>query len=236
MTSKCIIIDDEPLAIELIENHIDQLDYMEVVGTFKNAMNALAFIRNNRVDLIFLDIQMPMLSGIDFLKTVNIDPKVIFTTAYREYALESFELNVIDYLVKPITFDRFFKAVNKYLTLYSPQPPQKTEGSPNSPDKDFIYVKTNKKNTKIYFREILYVESIKDYIKIHTQAHTLIVKEKISEFENLLPEQLFLRVHRSYLVNLEKITAFTNYDIEVNAIEIPIGGIYKQHVFNVLCG
>lgn len=236
MTTKCVIIDDEPLAVELIEAHIAQLDYLEVVGTFKNAVQALDFIRTNKVDLLFLDIQMPTLSGINFLKSTNIGPKVILTTAYREYALESYELNVIDYLLKPITFDRFFKAVNKYLTLHSPVLPQRTEEVQKAQDKEYVYVKTDKKNVKLYFSQILYIESIKDYIKIYTLDDTLIVKEKISNIENLLPQHLFLRVHRSYLVNLEKVTAYTNYDVEINAIEIPIGGLYKQQVLRALCG
>lgn len=236
MLTKCVIIDDEPLAIELIEDHIAQLDYLKVTATFRNAVNALDFIKKNEVDLLFLDIQMPVLSGINFLKSANIDSKVILTTAYREYALESYELNVIDYLLKPITFDRFFKAVNKYLSLHAPQQSQKTRDAHIKPDKDFIYVKADKKNVKVLFSEILYIESIKDYSKVHTSGHTLIVKEKISSFESLLPEHLFLRVHRSYLVNLEKVTAYTNYDVEVKSIEIPIGGLYKQQVLRALCG
>ena len=236
MLTKCVIIDDEPLATELIEDHIGQLDYLKVTGTFRNAVSALDFIKKNEVDLLFLDIQMPMLSGINFLKSAHIGPKVIITTAYREYALEGYELNVIDYLLKPITFNRFFKAVNKYLSLHAPQPQQKTKDAPRRPDNDFIYVKADKKNVKVLFSEILYLESIKDYVKIHTSEHTLIVKEKISSFESLLPEHLFLRVHRSYILNLEKITAYTNYNIEVMATEIPIGGLYKQQVLKTLCG
>lgn len=235
MQTTCVIIDDEPLAIELIEDHIAQLDYLKVAGTFRNAVNALDFLKRNKVDLLFLDIQMPMLSGIDFLKSANLGPKVILTTAYREYALEGYELNVIDYLLKPITFDRFFKAVNKYFTLHSTLP-QQTKGADIRPSNDFIYVKADKKNVKVLFSDILYIESIRDYSKIHTLGHTLIVKEKISSFESLLPEHYFLRVHRSYLVNLEKITAYTNHDVEVNAIEIPIGGLYKQQVLKALCG
>lgn len=235
MTTKCVIIDDEPLAIELMERHIAQLEHLEVIGTFKNAIAAFEFIKTNHVDLLFLDIQMPMLSGIDFLKSANIVPKVIFTTAYREYALEGYELNVIDYLVKPITFDRFFKAVDKYFALGSSQLLPRPADAGDVAGNDFIFVKANKKNVKINFSDILYVESIKDYIKIRTLENTIIVKEKISEFANSLPAQHFLRVHRSYIVNTQKITAFTHYDIEMNDIEIPIGGIYKQHVLKSLC-
>lgn len=235
MGTKCVIVDDEPLATELIEDHIAQLDFLQVTGTFQNAISALEFIKKNKVDLLFLDIQMPMLSGIDFLKSANIDAKVILTSAYREYALEGYELNVIDYLLKPITFDRFFKAVNKYLTQHTPDL-SITENSLIRPTKDFIFVKSERKNIKIFFDEILYMESIKDYIKIHTLDRTVVVKEKISQFESLLPDNLFIRVHRSYLVNKQKVTAYTHQDIEVRDIEIPIGGIYKQVVLHALNG
>lgn len=236
MKTKCVIIDDEPLAIELIESHIAQMEQLEVVATFKNAVSALEFLKTSHADLLFLDIQMPMLSGTDFLKSTNIAPKVIFTTAYREYALEGYELNAVDYLLKPITFNRFFKAVDKYFQLSTTpvRPGFSAEENHGAADSSGIFVKAGKKNVKINFAEILYVESIKDYIKINTREGTIIVKEKISDFAERLPEQSFLRIHRSYIVNTQKITAFTNYDIEIGDIEIPIGGIYKQHVLNSL--
>lgn len=234
MKTKCVIIDDEPLAIELIESHVAQLSHLEVVGTFKNAVSAFEFIKTNHVDLLFLDIQMPVLSGIDFLRSSNLSLKVIFTTAYREYALEGYELNVVDYLLKPITFERFFRAVDKYFELSSTKATAQLAEAVRIPDKDFLYVKENRKNVKISFDDILYIESLKDYIKAVTSEKTIIVKDKISDFENRLPEEHFLRVHRSFIVNTRKITAFTNNDIEINAIEIPIGGIYKQHVLKML--
>ncbi|WP_017731454.1 LytR/AlgR family response regulator transcription factor [Nafulsella turpanensis] len=235
MTTKSVIIDDEPLAIELIESHAAQISGLEVVGTFKNAVKALEFLKSHPVDLIFLDIQMPVLSGIDFLKSTNIAPKVIFTTAYRKYALEGYELNVVDYLLKPITFERFFKAMDKYFSCSSSLSQNRPQESADTQEKEYIYVKADKKNVKVRMNDILYVESIKDYIKIQTPESIIIVKEKISVFEKLLPSNDFLRVHRSYLVNIHHITAFTNYDIEINSTEIPIGGIYKQYVLNVLC-
>lgn len=236
MATKCVIIDDEPLAIELIESHIAQLEHLEVAATFKNALHAFEFLKRNPVDLLFLDIQMPGLSGIDFLKSANIVPKVILTTAYREYALEGYELNIVDYLLKPITFDRFFKAIDKYFELTSIpiQSSIRLVNAAEGLENNFIYVKADKKHVKINFEDILYVESIKDYIKIITSESTIIVKERISKFSESLPEQHFLRVHRSYIVNKQKITAYTNYDIEINALEIPIGGIYKQQVLKCL--
>jgi DNA-binding LytR/AlgR family response regulator len=236
MTTKSVIIDDEPLAIELIKSHAAQISGLEVVGTFSNAVKAIEFIKTRPVDLLFLDIHMPVLSGIDFLKSTRITPKVILTTAYREYALEGYELNVVDYLLKPITFERFFKAVDKYLSCIPSDPKGSTQECVNAQDKEHIYVKADKKNLKVRLDDILYVESIKDYIKIQTPDNIILVKEKISAFEKLLPPNLFLRVHRSYLVNTRNITAFTNNDIEINSTEIPIGGLYKQQVLKALCG
>ena len=234
MKTRCVVIDDEPLAIELIENHIAQLEHLEVVGTFKNVLQAFDFIKRQPIDLLFLDIQMPMLNGIDFLRSASIAPKVILTTAYREYALEGYELNVVDYLLKPITFERFLKAVDKYYVLQTSRSPQTFAEDTGIVEKNFIYVKADKKHIKLCFDDILYVESMKDYIKIRTSQETIIVKEKISEFQKLLPEYCFIRVHRSYLVNTNKITAYTQYDVEINNLEIPIGGMYKQNVLNLL--
>ena len=230
MKVNCIIIDDEPLAIELIESHIAQLTYLKVIGTFKNAVDALEFIKTNQVDLLFLDIQMPLITGIEFLKSVDIAPKVILTTAYREYAIEAFDLNVVDYLLKPITFERFFKAIDKYFEAVPSGPQQSQVVSSPLPENGFIYVRADKKNIKVTLSDILYVESIKDYIKICTTEKTILVKEKISAFEEQLPKHLFLRVHRSYIVNRLKVTAYTNYDIEISSIEIPIGGRFKEQV------
>lgn len=234
MKTRCVVIDDEPLAIELIENHIAQLEHLEVVGTFKNVLQAFDFIKRQPIDLLFLDIQMPMLNGIDFLRSASIVPKVILTTAYREYALEGYELNVVDYLLKPITFERFLKAVDKYYVLQTSRSPQTFAEDTGIMEKNFIYVKADKKHIKLSFDDILYIESMKDYIKIRTSQETIIVKEKISEFQKLLPEHRFIRVHRSYLVNTNKITAYTQYDVEINNLEIPIGGMYKQNVLNLL--
>lgn len=234
MKTNCIIIDDEPLAIELIESHIAQLAYLKVVGTFKNAVDALKFIKTNQVDLLFLDIQMPLITGVEFLKSVDIAPKVILTTAYREYAIEAFDLNVVDYLLKPITFERFFKAINKYFDSLPSAPLQDQFKSSPLPENNFIYVRADKKNIKVMLADILYVESIKDYIKICTTEKTILVKERISAFGDQLPKQAFLRVHRSYIVNKQKITAYTNYDIEIGSIEIPIGGMFKEQVKTAL--
>jgi len=229
---KCLIIDDEPLAAALIEAHVTQMPNLEVVAICINALEGFEILKNQSIDLIFLDIQMPLLTGIEFLKSLSNPPKVIFTTAYREYAIESYELEVVDYLLKPISFDRFFKAINKFFkTIETVAPVNAIIGSQKTTG--FIYVNSNKKQHKVSFSEILYVESIKDYIRIHLCDKTIVTKDKISEFEHKLPANL-LRTHRSYIVNADKITAYTVHDIEIGNIEIPIGISYKKQLLEKL--
>lgn len=231
---KCLIVDDEPLAIELIKNHLSQIPNMELVATCQHAMMAFEVLKKEPIDLMFLDIQMPMLTGIDLVKSLPHPPGVIFTTAYRDYALESYELDVIDYLLKPITFTRFFKAINKFLDHRSIDRPMPTQTVSTQVDKpSSLYVNVNKKRVRVYFDQVLYIESIKDYVRIHTPEKRIMTKEKISEFEQKLPAQ-FLRTHRSYIVNTDKITAYTAQDIEIGDYEIPIGISYKQQVMDSL--
>jgi DNA-binding LytR/AlgR family response regulator len=232
---KCLIIDDEPFATALIKAHVKQVPNLEVVEVCINALEGFEILKNESIDLIFLDIQMPLLTGIEFLKSLSNPPKVIFTTAYREYAIESYELEVVDYLLKPISFERFFKAINKFFkTIDSKLSSDITIPVPQGSIR-FIYVNSNKKHHKISFSEILYVESIKDYIRIHLTDKTIVTKEKISEFEQKLPSN-FLRTHRSYIINADKITAYTVHDIEIGEIEIPIGISYKKQLLEKLKG
>jgi DNA-binding LytR/AlgR family response regulator len=222
MKYKCIIVDDEPLARELIESHLAHFDNFELVASFENALKAYAFLESNTIDLMFLDIEMPLLKGNDFLKKLKNPPKVIFTTAYREYALEGYELNVIDYLLKPITFDRFFVSIEKFKQLQIPKAPE------NSTNEDHIFVSSGSKNIKIVFDHILFVESLKDYITIHLEngkSHHL--KQNISAFEKILDSN-FIRIHRSYIIQAKKLTAYSKNEVEINAIEIPIGSSYKE--------
>lgn len=225
---RCVIIDDESLAIKVIKSHISQLPGFEVAYTFTNVLEALEVIKTEQIDLLFLDIEMPVLSGIDFLKTNPVTPKVIFTTAYRHYAVESYELDVVDYLLKPISFGRFLKATNKFKAMQqlpesSPLPEQQVVLN------DHLYVNVNKKFVKIMFDDILYVESLKDYVKIHLAENAVVTKDSISNFEEKLPS-FFLRTHRSFIVNTHKITAFTKVDVEIGKQEIPIGSSYKEEV------
>ena len=235
MKTRCLIVDDEPLAIQLLEAHIAQVSMLEVVGTANNALEALEALKTAQIDLVFLDIQMPMLTGVEFLKSLAQPPKVIFTTAYREYAMEGYELNIVDYLLKPITFERFFKAINKYLDSRTPAPSQAVEAPQvvKEVEAGHLFVNVNKKHIKVAFQDILYIESLKDYIKIHLPGQSLMTKEKISEFNQSLPDH-FLRVHRSFIVNTKKVTAFTAQDVEIGDIEIPIGVSYKQAVLEGL--
>lgn len=233
MKTRCLIVDDEPLAIELIRSHVLNIPRLELIATCKNALEASELITSSSIDLIFMDIQMPKITGIDFLKSVSNPPKVILTTAYREYALEGYELNVIDYLLKPITFERFFKAVNKYFELTSTIPKTEEVIVNTTPVSEYIYVNVNKKKVKVIFDEVLYIESIKDYIQIITADNKMVTKDRISDFDQKLPHY-FLRVHRSFIVNTRKITAFTTNDVEIGGLEIPIGVSYKSEVHKVL--
>lgn len=233
---KCIIVDDEPLAIKLITRHVNELPGLTLVDSFQNPLKAFDLLKKESIDLIFLDIQMPVLTGIDFVKSLPNPPGIIFTTAFRNYAVESYELNVVDYLVKPITFTRFLKSVNKFIDQQSvPAIPPTVPNSPLFSNKttNHLYVNSNKKHIKVDFDQILFVESIKDYVRIHTSQKNIITKDKISDFEKKLPNN-FLRIHRSFIVNTDRITAFTAHDVEIEEREIPIGGSYKVEVMERL--
>ncbi|MGZ3871305.1 MAG: LytR/AlgR family response regulator transcription factor [Mucilaginibacter sp.] len=230
MKIRCLLVDDEPLAIRLLQKHIAQLDFFEVVGTCNNAVKALEILNRQPVDLLFLDVKMPQLSGLDLFRALRNPPKTILTTAYREFALDGFDLGVTDYLLKPVTFDRFFKAVERYLSTVEHAVPQVLSSS----EPQFIYLRSGHKYFKVDTRDILYAESLKDYIHVHTTEKTIAAKYKISDFEKELEGKGFLRVHRSYIVNLAHVTAFTANDVEVGKLEIPIGESYKAYVYKVI--
>ena len=226
-----LIVDDEPLARTLLQKHTEQVEFIEVIGTCGNAIKALEILNSQPVDLLFLDIKMPQISGLDLLKTLSKPPKTILTTAHREFALDGFDLGVIDYLLKPITFDRFFKAIERFLQNNNPiaAPIAVRTPAPTS-----INIKSGNKFFKLNPDDILYAESIKDYIKIHTKEKAITAKYKISDLEKDLTDKGFLRIHRSFIVNLKNITAFTPSDIEIGNIEIPIGESYKEYVYKSL--
>lgn len=218
MACRCIIVDDEPPAIKVLKKFIESVPQLEVSGTCKNAFEALNLLSKERVDLIFLDIHMPKLIGTELLKTLFHPPKVIFTTAHKDFAIEAFELDAVDYLLKPISFERFLKAVNKVLQVnYSlPEPPVTTIS--------FVYFRADRKMIKVFLKDIQYIESFKDYVVIHMEdAPELRVKITLNHVEEMLPGNQFLRIHRSYIVSVDKITAFTKTDVEIGRIELPIG-------------
>jgi DNA-binding LytR/AlgR family response regulator len=229
MIWRCLLVDDEPLAIEVLEKHIETVDQLEVVGKCNNAFKAMEFLQKNPVDLMFLDIQMPKLTGTSFVRTLQNPPKVIFTTAYKEFAIDAFELDAVDYLLKPISLERFLRAVNKLTQTTYTHPEEMPAVQELSPG--FIYFRADRKMIKLFYDEILYIESIKDYIKIFRDGNSpLLVKQSITATEEMLPPHLFLRIHRSYIVSVNKITAFTNNDVEIEKIEIPIGRMYKPQL------
>jgi len=230
-----MIVDDEPLARELIRNHISKLDNIDIVAECSDAMKALQILHEKQVDLMFLDIQMPQITGIDFLRTLKHPPKVIFTTAYRQYALDGFELDVIDYLLKPITFERFIKSVNKYYQLAQDDLQQfASNGTQVKTVDSFIYVKENKKVVKVPLNEILYVEGLSEYVQIFTEKKKIITKTSMTSMEEKLPSECFLRIHKSYIVSLGKVEAFTTTSIDVPGKELPIGRSYKNAVLDSL--
>lgn len=232
MSLTCIIVDDEPLAIEIVEAYIEKIEQIKLLGKFRNAIDAFAFLQDHTVDLIFLDIQMPKLSGLDFIKTLKNPPKVIFTTAYRDYAIEGFELEVVDYLLKPIPFDRFLKAVAK--VLHQPTTALPAAPKTDTPGDDYVYFKVDKKMVKTRMAEVLYIESVKDYVKVRTADKEIVTQQKISYLEESLPRPQFLRIHRSFIINVEKIDAYSATDVEIGKFSVPIGRNYKNDVMKAL--
>lgn len=222
---KSIIIDDEPIAIKVIQEHLEKFENIECIKGFTKAIDAIEILNKEKIDLLFLDINMPGISGIEFLKSLTNPPKVIFTTAYREFAVDAFELDAIDYLVKPISFERFLKAINKFLSLA--QANQDT-GNIEIKEKDYIVLKADKKNYKIRFADILFIESLDNYIKVHTNDLSIICYESLLAIEKLLPSSEFLRIHRSYIINLTKIDVFTSSYVEIGERKFTIGRNYKD--------
>ncbi|WP_138433563.1 LytR/AlgR family response regulator transcription factor [Winogradskyella algicola] len=227
----CIIVDDESMARDIIATHLAQIQNIEVIAQCKNAIEAFNFINKNDVDLIFLDINMPEISGIAFAKSINKDIKIIFTTAYRDYAVEGFDLQAVDYLLKPIPFERLLKAVNRYFEVNTVQSNIQLKPTDRN---DFIFVRSDRRMLKITFSDILYIESLSDYIKIHLKDQCIVTRETISAIEAKLPQKDFLRIHRSYIINLNKIESFTNEELTVNRKALPISRSYKKDVLNHL--
>lgn len=219
---KCIIIEDEPIAVKILSNYISRVPFLKLQETFKNALLAKDWLTLNKTDLIFLDIHLPRLKGMEFLKTLNNPPRIIITTAYNQYAVEGFDLNVTDYLLKPIEFNRFLVAVEKVRT-------QHDEISLINKN-DSIVIRSNRKNIKILLSEIIYIESQREYIKIVTTKNEYLSRMSTHEIEKILPSNLFKRIHRSYIISLDKVNSFSAEIVEVNGISLPIGRGYRENI------
>jgi len=234
MKLHCLLIDDEPPALKVLASHIAQMNGLEIVAQCKNAIEALDVLHQKMVDVIFLDIKMPKLLGTDFLRSLPHAPKVIFVTVYRDYALEGYELDAVDYLVKPVSFERFVKAVARLKRMVGNDIPEQANDYTPNPDA-FVYLKVDKYMQKVFINEILYIESWKDYIKLFlTNGKSFLVKQSIISMENLLSEHKFLRVHRSYMVSVNQISGYNGLSVQVQSTNIPIGRLYKQAVMERL--
>ncbi|GGG44766.1 LytR/AlgR family response regulator transcription factor [Bizionia arctica] len=227
----CLIVDDEAIAREIIATHLSKISHINVIASCSNAMEAFNILSNNDIDLVFLDINMPEISGISFAKSINKNIKIIFTTAYRDYAVEGFELQAVDYLLKPISFERLLKAVNTYFEVYSDTNTKTLQKTENN---QFMFVRSDRRMIKVDFEHIIYIESYSDYIKIHLATETLVTRETISAIEAKLPSKQFLRIHRSYVIALAHITSFTNEHIVIHGQALTISRSYKKEVLELL--
>ncbi|HEX6223765.1 MAG TPA: LytTR family DNA-binding domain-containing protein [Chryseolinea sp.] len=232
MKLKCLIVEDEPIAQDILKSYIDKTDFFEVSGQLSNAIDAFSFLQNNPINLLFLDIKMPQMSGIELLKALSNKPKVIITSAYRDYAIEAFDLDVIDYLLKPFSFERFLKAVSKAFS-------EATANAPSLPgqnkEKSFFFIKGNKQLQKVFVDEIVYIESQRDYLKFKlTSDREIVTRQTIAYYEQFLPAQLFMRIHRSFIVAIDKIKTAEVNRLMIGQQYLPIGRNYKQHVFEYL--
>lgn len=242
MILKCIAVDDEPLALDIIADYVAKVPFLELVKRTENAIEAMQLVQEGNIDLVFLDIQMPELTGIQFLKIAGNKASYILTTAYSQYALESYDLNVSDYLLKPIAFDRFYKAVEKVrnqrqkqeTTVVAPPTPEPAAVPANAPIQDFIFVKTEHKIQKIELDHILYIEGLKDYISIFTKNERVITLQNMKKMEETLPKGDFIRVHKSYIIAVDKIESIERSRIAIAGKTIPVGDTYRDAFFKLI--
>lgn len=237
---RCLVVDDEPLALHILEDYISKMPFLQLVKATTNPIEALTMVQAAEADLVFLDVQMPELTGIQFLKIANGKAKVILTTAYPQYALEGYELDVVDYLLKPIAFDRFFKSVQKAQSIIQPvaaKPQVVVQAEPVQQDDfstDFIFVKTEHKIQKVYLHDIMFIEGLKDYISIFTSAERIITLQGMKKMEDALPDKHFVRVHKSYIVALNKIDSIERSRIQIGDKIIPVGDTYRDEFFRMI--
>jgi len=230
----CIILDDEPIAREILELYVQKTPELKLISITKNVREAIDVISKNSVDLIFLDIQMPEISGITFAKIIDKNVKIIFTTAHREYAVEGFEIQAIDYLLKPFSYERFNLAVNKYSKSYSSIESEETTSPVEIQNNSFTFIRSERKMIKVNFKDIILIESLSDYIKIYLTDKTLVTRETISNMEIKLPSSTFIRIHRSFIVPIDKIKSYTNEHVEIDKRELPMSRSYKDIVLKKL--
>jgi DNA-binding LytR/AlgR family response regulator len=233
---RCLLVDDEPPALEILQSYAEAVENLEIVGTCSNAVQAFGVLQHEPVDVLFLDIKMPKLLGTDFVRSLRHPPKIIFTTAYREYALDGYDLDVVDYLLKPIAFERFLRAISKLTRTDTPSATPQLERETFAPNAEaFLYFRADRKMVKVLTRDILFVESLKDYVKIvTTTGKPLVVKQTISALETMLPAPQFVRTHRSFIVALDKISAYTPTHVEVAGQEVPVGRLFQKEVERAL--
>jgi DNA-binding LytR/AlgR family response regulator len=233
----CIIADDEALAREVIATHVQKTEHLSLVASCTNGIEVFNVLKSKPADLLFLDIQMPHLTGIELLRTLKDPPAVIITTAYREFAIEGYDLNVIDYLLKPVSFERFLRAVDRYELLKNPAITKITGHAADDRKDDskaFIYIKSDKKMIRVLFKDLFYIEGLKDYVRVHTAGESIITYQTLTYFEEKLSNNHFIRVHRSYIVSLNHINAYSATQIEIGKVSIPIGSSYAKDVFKKL--
>ncbi|WP_339631146.1 LytTR family DNA-binding domain-containing protein [Bizionia echini] len=227
----CLIIDDEAMARDIISSHLSKIEAIDVIASCSHAMEAFQVINNHKIDLVFLDINMPDISGISFAKSINKNIRIIFTTAYRDYAIEGFELQAVDYLLKPISFERLLKAVNTYFDVYARK---ENNLMATKEMQAFMFVRSDRRMIKVDFEAIIYIESFSDYIKIHLPNETLVTRETITAIEAKLPSEQFLRIHRSFIISINKITSFTNEHVVIHNLALTISRSYKKTVLEIL--
>jgi DNA-binding LytR/AlgR family response regulator len=232
----CLVIDDEPPARDILKKYISGVELLQLSGECCNAVETLSFLQNNIVDLLFLDIKMPYILGTSFLRTLKNPPKVIFTTAFRKYAVEGFDLNAVDFLLKPISFERFLQAVNKVMQLNINIAASTSTLAESLSDQShpFLYFRADRKMIKVFLEDILFIESLKDYIRVVTTTKVIISKQSISSLEEILPKDGFIRVHRSYIIAIDKINSYHTDTIEIGKKEIPIGRLFKHDVSRII--
>lgn len=230
MQVKCIIVDDEPMARDVIRRYIQKIPTLRLMGEFGNAIDATVCLQEQSVDVIFLDIRMPQLTGTEFVRSLRNVPKIIFTTAHKEYAHEGFELDVTDYLLKPIRFDRFLRAVNKAFPQKQQEPefPVSPLAEENKSAASFIYLRADRKMIRVLLNDILYIESDKDYVKVFTEKGFILTRQTIASVEAMLSDSQFIRIHRSFIVSLNKLKSFTAETVEIANKELPIGKLYRN--------